>query len=109
MPLYEYECTDHGAFELLRTVSEHAAAAHCPTCGVESQRLFSAPYLTVMPRNQVIARERNEQSRYAPRVSDQKPGNHRCTTSCSHGSSKTGSGQGLRAYGGKRPWVIEHG
>ncbi|MFM2418938.1 MAG: hypothetical protein RL385_3661 [Pseudomonadota bacterium] len=109
MPLYEYECGDHGAFELLRTVSQHAASADCPVCGLASQRLFSAPYLSVMPRSQVMARDLNEQSQHAPRVSAQKPGAHRCTARCSHGAANAGSAQGLKAYGGKRPWVIEHG
>ena len=42
MPLYEYECPQHGMFELIRKFSDPPLAA-CPTCGGPIEKLFSAP------------------------------------------------------------------
>ncbi len=42
MPLYEYQCSQCGRFELIRKFSD-AALTSCPTCGRDVQKLFSAP------------------------------------------------------------------
>ena len=42
MPLYEYECPQHGMFELIRKFSDPPLAA-CPTCGGPIEKLLSAP------------------------------------------------------------------
>jgi putative FmdB family regulatory protein len=38
---YEYNCLDHGPFELRLPVSEYAKAQPCPKCGSISKRIFS--------------------------------------------------------------------
>jgi putative FmdB family regulatory protein len=108
MPLYEYECDAHGGFEMLRAISEYAAPAPCPSCGAPGLRVVSAPNLSAMPRSEVIARDRNEKSRYEPRVSGHKPG-HVHGPGCGHGQPKPQQQPKLQAYAGKRPWVMEHG
>ena len=42
VPLYEYECSKCGRFELIRKFSDAAVTA-CPTCGRKVQKLASAP------------------------------------------------------------------
>ncbi len=43
MPIYEYSCPEgHGRFQL-RQGFDSEPMAPCPTCGVESRRLFSTP------------------------------------------------------------------
>ena len=42
MPLYEYQCTKCGRFEIIRKFSDAPLSA-CPTCGRKVQRLPSAP------------------------------------------------------------------
>ena len=42
MPLYEYQCSQCGRFELIRKFSDDALTA-CPTCGREITKLASAP------------------------------------------------------------------
>lgn len=40
MPLYLYECVDHGAFEQMHSVSVCGNPQQCPTCGRMSPRTF---------------------------------------------------------------------
>ncbi len=42
MPLYEYECPEHGRFEVVRKFSD-PPLTKCPTCGKKVQKLLSAP------------------------------------------------------------------
>lgn len=97
MPLYEYECADHGHFELLRAMSESGAPAPCPSCQREARRVLSAPALHKTPYATRVAFERNERSRHEPKVLERT-----ATTSGAPGQPK------LKASHG-RPWAIEHG
>ena len=56
MPVYEYQCSEHGVFELIKSVAQVREPGLCPACEQPGQRLISAPMLSVMPRSQVIAR-----------------------------------------------------
>ena len=43
MPLYEYQCTKCGErVEVIQRISD-PPASHCPKCGGEMKKLFSAP------------------------------------------------------------------
>ncbi len=42
VPLYEYECSQCGRFELIQKFADVALLA-CPTCGKDVQKLISAP------------------------------------------------------------------
>ena len=45
MPTYNYRCTEHGVFETVQRVKDHARA-DCPTCEVEcKQVILTAPTL----------------------------------------------------------------
>ncbi len=39
--IYEFECTQHGSFEVKRPMSECSEMGNCPECGAEGQRVFS--------------------------------------------------------------------
>lgn len=46
MPLYEYECSEHGRFEVRQPMfSEHVSV--CPECGAEARRIFSMPNVRI--------------------------------------------------------------
>lgn len=101
MPVYEYECRAHGVFEELRSLNERQLPAPCPQCRTDARRVVSVPALACMPRSQVVARDRNEQSRHEPRVSEGS--GHR------HASSAAPPEPGrAQVYHGPRPWVVEH-
>lgn len=102
MPLYEYECRDHGLFELIRGIAESGEPAPCPDCTLPGARVLSAPHLSAMPRSQLLARDRNERSRHEPRVSNAAD----TSEPRAHGAAP--KPPALRAYRGPRPWVIEH-
>ena len=42
MPMYEYECADHGIFEKIKKISERFSCA-CPTCGDECEQRLTIP------------------------------------------------------------------
>ena len=42
MPLYEFECPEHGKFEELRPLDAHSIPALCPVCDKISERVMSA-------------------------------------------------------------------
>ena len=103
MPVYEYECREHGLFELLNSLSQSRDPAPCPTCALPGARVLSAPHLCAMPRSALLARDRNERSRCDPRLSNTPDG---CGQPARSSPQRPAP---LQAYHGRRPWVIEHG
>jgi putative FmdB family regulatory protein len=105
MPVYEYECGDHGVFEHLRSLAESALPGICPSCEEEAPRVLSVPHLTGVPRATMVAHDRNEQSRHEPRHA------HNCgkPRKPDRAASVPGERPALKRYTGARPWVIEHG
>lgn len=109
MPLYEYNCPDHGSFDEFRPSSHSNAPIACPSCGESAARVLTVPRTRVLDKGTRIGMERNEKSRHEPHV---------CKSSCGCGSSKARSkpkgARGepakpkLQSYTGARPWVIEH-
>jgi putative FmdB family regulatory protein len=112
MPMYEYECSDHGVFELLKALAQYAEPACCPECDQRAERVLSAPRLSGLMRPGMIAHARNEQSRHEPRHA-------RSIHDCAHPHHKQPEARPtqrrepakptLKKYTGVRPWVIEHG
>jgi putative FmdB family regulatory protein len=98
MPMYEYECDEHGRFEQLRPLSEYAAPAPCPTCELGAPRVVSVPHLCALPRSTMVAHARNEKSCHEPAL-------HRAPAD----KPQSGAPPALRSSRGLRPWVIEHG
>ena len=97
MPLYEYDCSQHGVFESMHSMQNADEPERCPSCGAPAPRILSAPRLACIGANERIARDRNEKSRHEPRVAKKsaaKPKSERPALRSSHSS---------------RPWVLEHG
>lgn len=103
MPIYEYECGQHGLFEELRPMSRSGESAACPDCAVPSPRVLSPTRTNVVPRAVSVAHARNEKSQHSPEVCSHAHGHHR-----DRPKAPKRPGQ-LQAYRGKRPWVMEHG
>jgi putative FmdB family regulatory protein len=103
MPIYEYECQQHGLFEEMRPMQRSSEGADCPECATISPRVLSPTRTNVVPRATSLAHARNEKSQHSPEV---------CTHAHGHAHharpQKPRPGQ-LQAYRGKRPWVMEHG
>ncbi len=47
MPLYPYECTQHGDFDVVRPMAEVQAIEPCPKCRNASRRKWTSPSLTI--------------------------------------------------------------
>jgi putative FmdB family regulatory protein len=102
MPIYEYECPQHGLFEELRSMQRSAEGAECPECQGAAPRVLSATRTNLVPRAVSVAHARNEKSQHAPEHSHRGHSHHHPP------QPKRKPGQ-LQVYQGKRPWVMEHG
>ena len=96
MPLYEYDCKQHGVFEAIHSIMQAEEPQRCPSCDALSQRVLSAPRLACVGAHERIARDRNEKSQHEPRLS--RPP-----------KAAPSERPALRASHGSRPWVLEHG
>lgn len=97
--LYEYECREHGVFELTRSIQDSGKCGACPWCGREAPRILSAPAVRQIARNTRVALERNERSRHEPRLV------RRATPAARDAPPIEAK---LRGTSG-RPWALEHG
>jgi putative FmdB family regulatory protein len=98
MPVYEFECVDHGAFELTRPMAQMREPAPCPDCGSLGKRLLSAPSLAT---GSVIGRRAaavNERSQHEPRIVQREA------------PRSTGEPQKRAVHSSSRgyPWAIGH-
>ena len=98
MPLYEYECAEHGVFERSRPMAEASLGAPCPDCEAEAPRILSAPNVPALPRGLSLAHERNERSRHEPRRVERAP----------RKESSAPRDPPRRIAAGGRPWALGH-
>ncbi len=102
MPFYDYECSEHGAFDDMRPVAESSTPQECPVCGRPSPRVFlCTPALLDMDATRRAAFATNERSAHEPRASKQ----HRHGPGC--GCGKSGA-NGSKTFPNRRPWMISH-
>jgi putative FmdB family regulatory protein len=109
MPVYEYECTDHGVFEALTPLARYAEPAPCPECDLASVRVISTPHLASMARASYVAAERNERSRHEPRMVKKDRSGHDHKHGVNEKTRDPAGRPALRASHGSRPWALEHG
>src|SRR5688572_3906738 len=105
MPMYEYECAEHGVFDEMRSMARASEAVECPICRVPSPRILSAPRLRAAAAHVVRAHDVNERSRHEPRVTQR----HQHGPHCNHGPTGEGARPKLQKSATSRPWVLEHG
>ena len=98
MPIYEFECSEHGCFELTRPMARVREPAACPECGALAKRLLSAPNLATGSAVGRKATAINERSQHEPRVSER------------HVSKASGEPEKRAVYTsrGGYPWAIGH-
>ena len=68
MATYEYQCNDHGLFEVTRALGTSPESLACPVCENEARRVFSKPMLSFSNPALVAAIEHSEKSRDEPEV-----------------------------------------
>ena len=98
MPTYEFECADHGMFELTRPMAQVREPAACPECGEHGKRLLSAPNLatgSVVGRRAAAVHERRQ---HAPRI---------VTREAPKSNAEPAKRVVQSAHGGY-PWAIGH-
>lgn len=109
MPVYEYECTTHGAFELMRPVAESSAKQKCPTCGAAAPRaILTAARMSAMSPVQRAAHSTNERAAHEPKSSKEHRHGPGCGCSSGKQARSATAANGSRMFPGRRPWMISH-
>jgi len=111
MPVYEYECVAHGAFDAVQPLSAYREPLPCPECGAAAARVvLSSVALACMPSAVRSARQRNERSAHEPLSSRESKHGKGC--SCCSGHSVNNATKlardGSKTFPTKRPWMIGH-
>jgi putative FmdB family regulatory protein len=94
MPIYEYECQDHGYFEDQVPMRAATSSASCPSCGSSARRVLSVPNVAQLSSGNRKAHAINEKSRFEPRLVSRE--------------AKRGSDEPKLHSGHGRPWSIGH-
>ncbi len=98
MPVYEFECNDHGVFELTRPMVQVRDPAACPECGEPAKRLLSAASLATGSAVNRRAAGINERSQHEPKILKRE------LTQSSGEPAKRTVHSSSRGY----PWAIGH-
>ena len=76
MAAYEYRCSLHGVFIVHAPIGEADRSAHCPRCGGDAARSYSAPMLRRAPADRMALLDKAEKSRDEPDVVTSLPPRH---------------------------------
>lgn len=112
MPLYTYDCPDHGVFTAFASINDYDKPCTCPDCGGAADRCFSLPQYRVLSDSARHAHATNERAQHEPKSS--KAGGHGSSCGCgSCGTSKKKSRtlhrpDGSKSFPTARPWMISH-
>ena len=68
MATYRYRCVSDGVFDVSLPMGTAGSQWPCPVCNSEAVRVFSAPMLSLAPRELVAAIDSTEKTRDEPEV-----------------------------------------
>ncbi|MGW4486987.1 FmdB family zinc ribbon protein [Amycolatopsis sp. NPDC004368] len=68
MATYQYRCARDGVFEVRLPMGTAPPGSQCPVCGDDAARSYSAPLLSLAPRELVTAIDQTEKTRDEPAV-----------------------------------------
>lgn len=112
MPMYDYECPQHGVFSAMRLMKHYKDPHPCPNCMKYAPRvLIKAPS---MPSTSDVVRRAhatNERAQHSPMSSESFRSKHGPSCSCCTGNKKNASLENtseLQSASSKRPWMISH-
>lgn len=111
MPVYDYMCAEHGAFEAVRPMAQYATPCDCPDCGMAAPRvMLGVPRLATLDTGTRRAHATNERSADSPKSTrSHGPG---CGCCAGKRSAKPGRtlhrADGSKSFPSSRPWMISH-
>jgi len=109
VPVYEYACTDCGAFTALRPMAQGREPHPCPSCGATAPRVLATPpAFAGMSAAQRVAHATNERGAHEPRVSSRHGAGCSCCGSGAKTSAVARATDGSKTFPTKRPWMISH-
>jgi len=104
MPIYEYQCEQHGNFAHQTDIDKRDDDYFCPACGSMTKRIISAPSLSLMSDRNRQAWARNEKSAHEP----MRKKKHVCSSSCNHSHNNTDKTSNMQSQNNGRPWMLGH-
>ncbi len=110
MPVYEYLCAEHGAFEAIRPMADYKSPCPCPDCGAQAPRvMLTVPRLAALDTATRRAHETNERSAHEPKSTRSHGPGCGCCSGAKTAKSKTlHRPDGSKSFPSKRPWMISH-
>lgn len=115
MPIYEYQCDEHGVFMEMRPMSEYTDPQPCPECASPARRVMaSVPHISGLSAASRLAHALNERSRHAPIPSSVHGAGHSAGCACCSGgkrqraTDRAASPGAAKSFPKKRPWMISH-
>lgn len=110
MPLYSYECPEHGTFTAWQSMSRSDRSARCPDCRQPAPRSITAPALNTLSSSERQAHYRNEKSADSPDVVQVvgKKHDHGGHPHHHHHGRKGTVGRLGGGSSSRRPWMIGH-
>lgn len=109
MPVYEYRCLTHGAFEALRPMADFADPCPCPDCSAPAARvLLTAPRLAAWDRGRMKAHGVNERSSNEPKRSTGHGSGCACCGPALKQKKAAGKQEAAKDFPSRRPWMISH-
>jgi putative FmdB family regulatory protein len=99
LPLYEYECSEHGRFEVMQKFSD-APLTKCPKCGRPVQKLLSAPAIQFKGSGWYVTDYARKSSGDGKKDGDGKAAEAKDASAKQSGSSASKSPSGGESSGG---------
>ncbi|NEQ49881.1 MAG: zinc ribbon domain-containing protein [Leptolyngbya sp. SIO3F4] len=91
MPLYDYNCSDCGDFEVWRKMAEVSSPMPCPECDTVAKRIFTAPNISLNSASLTARIRGTSEPRLVQRRQEPRPSTPR-----------------NQSVQGGRPWMIGH-
>ncbi|MEM6356175.1 MAG: zinc ribbon domain-containing protein [Pseudomonadota bacterium] len=108
MPLYEYECQEHGVFEATRPMAQFDQPCPCPVCGELSPRATSLPRVAALSEHARRAHATNERARHEPRSSRDSDPRNLPNGSTGRGRRALQRADGSKSNPASRPWMLSY-
>jgi len=108
LPLYEYECPEHGRFELVRKFSD-PPLKKCPKCGKPVQKILSAPAIQFKGTGWYITDYARKDGKSGTGESSKGPAGKSDGSKSEGGKSEGAKSEGGKSEGGKSEGAKDSG
>jgi len=77
MPMYDFECSEHGSWELFFPMGHAPSSVPCDSCGSSARRVFSSPMVSSVDQRRMGIIDSTKATADRPEVVSSIPGDGR--------------------------------